>query len=103
MRAVALVRGAPRSLVTRVRANRSISGRAPAGVREIVVEPMGIRVPVGVDGRFSVRSLPAGELTLRAGTIVVHVTMPAAPTSINDVVLAPANASGIRTPVGFAE
>jgi hypothetical protein len=97
-----LERGVPRTFATVLRANRSVSGRAPAGAREIVVEPLGIRVPVGDDGRFSVRSLPAGELTLRAGTAVYCLTMPAAPTSINDVVMQPAaEMSGIRTPVAF--
>jgi hypothetical protein len=103
---VQLERNVPRSVVTRVRANRSISGRAPAGVREIVVEPLGLRVPVGADGRFSIRSLPAGELVLRAGTAIYRVTLPAAPISINDVELAPATAtkaSGNQTAVGFAE
>jgi len=84
---VQIERATPRSTSTKLRANRSVSGRAPAGVGEVVVEPLGIHVPVDAEGRFSVRSLPAGELTLRAGTIAYHLTMPAAPTSINDVVL----------------
>jgi hypothetical protein len=84
---VQLERATPRSTLTRLRANRSVSGRAPASVRAVVVEPLGIRVPVDAEGRFSVRSLPAGELTLRAGPIAYHLTMPATPTSINDVVL----------------
>ena len=98
---VQLERGTPRPASITLRANRSISGRAPAGVREIVVEPLGVHVPVGADGRFSVRSLPAGEVTLRAGAISRRLTLPAAPTSINDVVLAP-EVSGIRTVVGLA-
>jgi Pilus formation protein N terminal region len=96
---VQLERRAPWNASIALRANRSISGRAPAGVTEIVVEPLGMRVPVSADGRFSLRSLPAGELTLRAGTVIRRVTLPATPTSINDVVLAP-EVSGIRTGVG---
>jgi SPOR domain len=84
---VQLERATPRSTSTKLRANRSVSGRAPAGVIEIVVEPLGLHVPVDAEGRFSVRSLPAGELTLRAGAIAYHLTMPVTPTSINDVVL----------------
>ena len=97
-RSVVLERGIPRSTSLMLHASRSISGIAPAGVREIIVEPLGLHVPVGADGRFSIRSLPAGELTLRAGSIVRHLTLPAAPISINDVVLAP-EVSGNRTPV----
>jgi len=48
------------------RANRSIHGRAPAGVKSIAIEPLGLQVPVGADGAFTIRSLPAGALTLRA-------------------------------------
>ncbi|HEV2722374.1 MAG TPA: carboxypeptidase-like regulatory domain-containing protein, partial [Thermoanaerobaculia bacterium] len=94
---VQLDRGVPHSASLTLRANRSISGRAPAGVREIAVEPLGLRVPVGADGRFTVRSLPAGELTLRAGTAVYRVSMPRTPISMEDVEL-----SEIRTGVASA-
>jgi len=67
-------------------------------VREIVVEPLGLRVPVGADGRFTVRGFPAGELTLHAGTIAYRLTMPRTPASIEDVEL-----SKIRTGVASAD
>ena len=59
------------------------------GVREVVVEPLGIHVPVDAAGRFSVRSLPAGKLTLRAGAVTRVLTLPVTPISINDVELLP--------------
>jgi hypothetical protein len=101
-RSVTLDRGTPLSLSTKLRANRSISGRAPAGTTEIVVEPLGRRVPVDANGRFSVRSLPAGQLTLRAGPVARRLTLPAAPTSINDVMLSGGQAPPPVTPAAAA-
>ena len=86
---LSLDRNVPRSIAFLLRANRSISGVAPAGVREIIVHPTGVRVPVAADGRFSIRSLPAGEITLRAGKLVERVTLPREPATISGVVLSP--------------
>jgi len=88
-RGVQLARGTPVSASIPLRANRSISGRAAAGVREVVVEPLGLHVPVDANGRFSIRSLPAGKLTLHAGTVTRVLTLPATPISINDMELLP--------------
>jgi hypothetical protein len=65
-----------------VRANRSVSGHAPAGVTTIVVEPLGLRVPVAADAAFTIRSLPAGTITLRAGSRTTKVLVPHEPATL---------------------
>jgi cell division septation protein DedD len=90
-RTVQLARETPRSETFTIRANRSISGHAPAGVASIAVEPLGKNVPVDADGRFAIRSLPAGNVTLRArvGTreITRRVTLPREPAALTNVAL----------------
>jgi plastocyanin len=72
----------PSNITFTARANRSIHGRAPAGVKSIAVEPLGMQVPVGADGAFTIRSLPAGALTLRGGAHTTKVTMPREPATM---------------------
>lgn len=90
-RSVSLVRATPLGVELTVRANRSISGRAPAGVTSITIDALGTSIPVAADGRFSVRSLPAGEVTLRARSgrreFSLRVSLPSDPAVIDGVVL----------------
>src|ERR1051326_3635998 len=86
---VRLDRDAPLTIALTLRANRSISGRVPAGVTSIFVAPLGRSISVSPDGRFSIRSLPAGEITLRAKKgsreIAKRVTLPAEPVIVADL------------------
>ncbi|MBV8519579.1 MAG: SPOR domain-containing protein [Acidobacteria bacterium] len=90
-RSVRLARETPRTETFTIRANRSISGRAPAGVASIVVEPLGKTVPVDAEGHFAIRSLPAGEVTLRARfgshELTRRVTLPREPASLTEIAL----------------
>ena len=78
-RPVMLAAALPSNESFTVRANRSVSGHAPAGVTSIVVDPLGRQVPVAADGAFTIRSLPAGAITLRAGTHTTKVLVPREP------------------------
>jgi hypothetical protein len=72
-----------------LRAQRSVQGRvpgAPAGT--IVAAPaLGRSVPTDADGRFVLRGLPAGPLTLRANGASVVVDVPAQPGRVADIEL----------------
>lgn len=81
-RPVMLVAAQPANVNLTVRANRSVSGHAPAGVKSIAIDSLHLQVPVGADGRFTIRSLPAGTLTLRAGTRTKQVTLPREPATL---------------------
>jgi cell division septation protein DedD len=84
-RDIALERGAPQSIELHVNALRSVSGQL-AQRGEVEVRELSRRVATDGDGRFTIRSLPAGELTLVAhsGTSVViaHVTVPREPATL---------------------
>jgi len=86
---VSLDREAPLPVALLLRANRSISGHAPIGVKSIFVVSLGRSFPVDRDGRFSIRSLPAGEITLRAVTsgreLEQRLTLPKEPAVFEDV------------------
>jgi hypothetical protein len=82
-RSVMLEAAQPSNVAFTIRANRSIHGQAPAGVTMIEVEPLGLHVPVASDGAFTIRSLPAGAITLRAGARTKQVTMPREPATVN--------------------
>jgi len=88
---VSLVRATPLSADLGVRANRSITGRAPAGVTSVTIDSLGKSYPVAADGRFSLRSLPPGEVTLRARAgrrdLSLRVSLPREPAVIEGVVL----------------
>ena len=78
-RSVMLAGAQPSKVAFAVRANRSVSGVAPAGVRRIDVLPLGLQIPVGADGRFTIRSLPAGKITLKAGKKTSVMSLPHEP------------------------
>lgn len=80
-RAVMLVRDQPRDENVTLRASRSISGRAAANA-EIVLQPLGKRVKADTEGRFTLRSLPAGSFTIVAGNESRSVTLADAPTAL---------------------
>jgi len=82
-RNVMLETAQPSNVAFKVRANRSISGRAPAGVKTVFVDSLGLSVPVAKDGRFTIRSLPAGAITLRGGAHTAKVTVPREPATLN--------------------
>jgi hypothetical protein len=88
-RDVTLIRDQPRDEHVTVRANRSINGRAPANA-EVVVQPLGKRVRADGQGRFTIRSLPAGELTLIAAAESRTVTLPPGPAALTVDLSAPA-------------
>jgi hypothetical protein len=76
----------------RVRAVRSISGQvAGGGGAEIELRPIGRRIVADAQGRFALRSLPAGELTLVArigGRVATKtLTVPPQPATISGVEL----------------
>jgi hypothetical protein len=79
---VMLAAAQPSNVAFTVRANRSIHGRAPAGVKSITIDSLGVNVPVAADGTFTIRSLPAGAITLRAGVRITKVTLPREPATV---------------------
>lgn len=81
-RSVMLAAAQPSNVSFTARALRSVTGHAPKGVTLIAVDPLGLRVPVAADGAFTIRSLPAGTLTLHAGTRTQRVTMPHEPSTL---------------------
>ena len=81
-RSVMLVAAQPANVNLTLRANRSISGHAPAGVKSIAIDSLHLQVPVGADGHFTIRSLPPGPLTLRAGMRTKQVTLPREPATL---------------------
>lgn len=85
-RAVLLARAKMATVDFAVNANRSISGRA-AVAGKIEVKPLGIVVETDADGRFAVRSLPPGRVTLVGGGSASTVDVPAGPAAITDVVI----------------
>jgi hypothetical protein len=89
-RAVRLDRAAPTSVAWKIRANRSITGHAPAGATSVFLDRLGRSVPVAPDGSFSIRSLPAGEITLRVRDgkreLSTRVTLPREPGVVAGVI-----------------
>lgn len=81
-RSVMLAAAQPSNVSFTVRANRSVSGRAPAGVTTISVDPLGLQVPVSADGAFTIRSLPPGAITLHAGSRTTKVIVPREPATL---------------------
>jgi len=82
-RSIMLAAAQPSNVSFTVRANRSVSGHAPSGVSIISVEPLGMHVPVAADGAFTIRSLPAGAITLRAGSHTTKVLVPREPAALH--------------------
>ncbi len=94
--AVMLDQAQPRTVQVFVRAHRTISGRATEHA-EIVIHPHGRRVVADDRGRFSIRSLPPGAMTLTSGSMVQRVDVPRGPATL-EVNLVPAIADGaVRT------
>ncbi|MDP9192657.1 MAG: SPOR domain-containing protein [Acidobacteriota bacterium] len=80
-RSVMLDRDTPRTVEWQLRALRSVSGSGAPANAEILIEPLGTRARAGADGRFSIRSLPAGEITLIAGNVKRTVVLTSEPSS----------------------
>jgi len=81
-RTVMLERDQPRKVEWQLRALRSVSGKGAPANAEIAVEPLGTRVRADAEGNFSIRSLPAGDLTLIAGNAKRRVSMGPGPSIV---------------------
>jgi hypothetical protein len=80
-RAVVLDRATPSSVAIVLRAYRAITGRAtPHG--QIEVRPLDKRVQADAEGRFSIRSLPPGAVTLVSGGVRRQIDVPHGPASL---------------------
>lgn len=82
-RSVMLDRSKPHEIEWKLRALRSVSGRGVAPNAEISIAPLGKRVHADAQGNFSVRSLPAGDLTLITGGERRTLTMGSGPSSLS--------------------
>lgn len=96
-RSVTLIRAQPLSLAYVLRANRGISGSGAAPNAVIEVRPLAKSVKADAEGRFSIRSLPPGEVTLVSGGVQRPVTVPAEPAALT-VDLAPQIAAATAAP-----
>lgn len=95
-----LDRGQPAKVELVLRAHRLLRGRA-APLSEIEVQPLARRVRTDAEGRFTLRSLAPGTLTLTSGGVARRVEIPKGPATI-DVDLVPAVAvasQAVRTEV----
>jgi hypothetical protein len=92
---LALTRGASTNAAITVRAMRTISGTAATCGRAVTISiaSLGRRVPTDADGRFVIRDLPAGDLTLNAGNGTTRVTLPDGPSLVKDVRVSACTAS----------
>jgi hypothetical protein len=99
-RTVMLDRAAPSRLELVLHAHRGISGRATPNA-EIEVLPLARHVQADEDGRFSIRSLPPGTITLKSAGVEHRVEVPAGPASLMVELTAPpaAAAPAVRTQV----
>jgi hypothetical protein len=82
-RSVMLDRGEPRHVEWQLRALRIVNGSGAPANAEILVEPLGTRTRTDAAGRFSIRSLPAGEITLTAGNVKRTVVLATGPSSVS--------------------
>ncbi|HYK05131.1 MAG TPA: SPOR domain-containing protein [Thermoanaerobaculia bacterium] len=99
-RSVVLDRTAPRRMEWQLRALRSISGRGAPANAELQVAPSGKRIRTDAEGKFSLRSLPPGEVTIIAGKTRRSVFVPGGPASLTvDFAETAAAAPEIRTVV----
>jgi hypothetical protein len=98
-RAVMLDLAAPAQVRVALDAHRGIRGQA-APAAEIDVQPLRIRVRADAQGRYALRSLPPGALTLTSGGIVRRVELPAEPATLTvDFAAAVASAPPATAPV----
>jgi hypothetical protein len=81
-RAVLLERATPRDASWSLRANRSVTGTGATPNAELEVRPSGKKIRADEQGRFSIRSLPAGEITVVAGGVEHRLTLPHAPATM---------------------
>lgn len=97
-RPVMLDRATPSNVTFVLRAHRGITGRATPNA-QIEVRPTGKRVQADAEGRFSIRSLPPGSVTLVSGGAIRQVDVPRGPASLT-VDFAPQTAQAeVRTKV----
>jgi hypothetical protein len=98
-KSVTLHRAQPLTLSFVLRAHRGISGSGAAPNAVIEVRPLKKTVKADAEGRFSIRSLPAGELTLVSGGVDRRVIVPVAPSALTVDFAPPVVAEGIHTVV----
>jgi hypothetical protein len=90
-RDVTLQRSHTTTLTFVARANRTVSGRV-AGVHKrtvVAVEPLGRSVMTDENGRFAIRSLPSGSITLRGAFAPQSLVLPLEPAVVADILLLP--------------
>lgn len=97
-RTVLLERMQPRDASWSLRAHRTVAGSGAAPNAELEVRPLGKKIRADEQGRFSIRSLPAGEITVVAGGVEHRLTLPSAPGSVQ-LELAPRTAAAAAPPV----
>lgn len=81
-RTVMLDRDEPRKVEWQLRALRSVSGKGAPANAGIAIEPLGTRVHADAEGNFTIRSLPAGDLTLTAGNAQRTVSLGPGPSLV---------------------
>ncbi|MEA2345517.1 MAG: hypothetical protein QOF63_3686 [Thermoanaerobaculia bacterium] len=82
-----LTRGPSTNAAISVRAMRTIRGAVIACGRAVVVNiaPLGRTVTTDANGHFVIRDLPAGNVTLNAGSGTTRITLPDEPALVSDV------------------
>lgn len=93
-RTMLLDRSQPKDASWTLRAHRTVTGTGAAPHAEIELRPLGKRIRADEEGRFSIRSLPAGEVRVIAGGIERRVTLPSSPATVQ-VDLAPIAAAAV--------
>ncbi|HEX2062748.1 MAG TPA: SPOR domain-containing protein, partial [Thermoanaerobaculia bacterium] len=99
-RTVRLERATPVERNYELRAHRTVTGTGAAPLAELEVRPSGKRVRADEQGRFSIRSLPAGEVTIVVNGVAHRLTLSTKPeTKQLDLAPAVAAAESVRTQV----
>ncbi|HYO76987.1 MAG TPA: SPOR domain-containing protein [Thermoanaerobaculia bacterium] len=81
-RAVMLERTKPQQSDYTLRAHRTIAGSGAPANAELEVRPLGRKIKADEQGRFSLRSLPAGEVTVVANGVEHRLVLPAGPATL---------------------
>jgi len=81
-RTVLLERAKPLEVSWSLRAHRTVAGSGAAPNAELEVRPLNKKIRADEQGRFTIRSLPAGEVTVVAGGVEHRLTLPAGPGSV---------------------
>jgi hypothetical protein len=97
-RTVQLERGRPVTVDTTLRAHRTVVGTGARANAEIEVRPLNKTIRADAQGRFSIRSLPPGEVTIVAGGVEHRLMVPPAPATVN-LDVAPKVAVATEAPV----